>query len=362
MNLDAKTLTNVSARLLGENLIGCRDAVVAGRGRPAEIIFINPHAAYGVGIDLGSQQVTGVVVDMAGNVPWRIRREFESPRDKNFLLKQADQVVAELFDSLGKSAGKKVRGIGFCVPGFLDRRRGLAVESVNIRGFKNVPVGRLFQRRFKQPVFLEESSRMMAMAELWFAKRDFESHFICVDLGVGIGMGIVHNGIMYRGSRERSGEIGHTVVEPRGLQCLCGKRGCLETVASGSGLARHAEKINLSKRGIKSKGAKAIYEAAVSGDTQAQEVLTKAGEYIGLAIANVINLFDPDRVILNGGLVTAGNRIVDPLRRAVKAHSMKTTGGGCRVEVSELGQSAGAMGAAMLPLMSFFEFENIKFW
>ena len=360
--LDAKTLTNVSQTLLADGLIQCRETVALGRGRPAENITLNPEAAYGIGLDLGSQQVTGAVIDLAGNVQSHFRREFDIPKDGKYLLNKAEEVLHDLLGSLTRSARKRVQGIGFCVPGFLNREEGVVVESVNIRGFTDVPIIDQYQARFKIPVILEEASRTMALAELWFGKHKNSTHFICIDMGIGIGMGIIHNGILYRGSREQSGEIGHTVVEPHGQVCRCGKRGCLERVASGKALSDLSLSVDLEKYKIKCVGAKAIYQAAQAGDVKAKAILRRTGEYIGIAISNVINLFDPDLVILNGGLINAGDLLLDPLKDVIKTNCMNSKTGQVQIEISGLGNLAGAMGAAMLPLEHYFEFENIHFW
>jgi predicted NBD/HSP70 family sugar kinase len=357
--LDAKTLTNVSQTLLEKGLIAAQETVVAGRGRPAEIIAVQGNAALGLGVDLGAQQITGVLLDLAGNTLAHFHEEFDSPMSKDLLLKKAEELVSKLLNATTSALRKRIQAIGLCIPGFLDRSEGLVRESVNIENFQNVPVRDIFKKRFGYPVILEESSRMMAMAELWFNQHSSESHFICIDLGTGIGMGIVHKGQLYRGAREKSGEIGHMVVDPDGRSCSCGRRGCLETVASGKALMKMAEQLDLEKYAVKATGGKAISLAAMSGHVKAKHLLEKVGESIGIAVANVINLFDPDFIILNGGLVRAGELMIAPLKETVKTHCI--AGDSCPIEVSELGELAGAMGAAMLPLRSYFEYEDIRF-
>jgi len=359
--LDAKTITNVGNRLLKEGLALRRKALICGRGRPAEKLSLNPDAALAVGVDFGASQVSVVLVDLQGNLrKTRFRQEFGSPKGKAFLLKKSGAAVKELIASLERAQRRTIAGVGLSVPGLLDRSKGVVHNSVNIRGFKNVPIVDLFKKRLRCPVILEESSRAMALAEIWFGPPQFRRDFICVDLGFGIGMGVVHDGLLYRGANELSGEIGHTVVQPDGARCRCGKRGCLETVASGKALGELAKRIALKRYGISSKGAKAICEAAVAGNARAREAIEKAGESIGIAVANLINLFDPGRVILNGGLVKAGALLTEPLRRAAKKHSIRPFDKRCPIEVSELGDLAGAMGAAMLVLRSYFEFDNIR--
>jgi predicted NBD/HSP70 family sugar kinase len=200
----------------------------------------------------------------------------------------------------------------------------------------------------------------MAIAEKWFGGRHKIEHLICIDAGYGIGMGILHNGRVYRGANEISGEIGHMVVDPKGRKCRCGNIGCLETVASGKALERSAKSLALSKMGIKSKGAKALFEAALVGHPQAREILSEAGHYIGMAIANVINLFDPNIVVLNGGLIGSARFLMPNLKKAVQHYVVKSSRNRCVTEISSLGKLAGARGVGMLPLMSYFEIENIQ--
>ena len=181
-----------------------------------------------------------------------------------------------------------------------------------------------------------------------------------MDLGFGIGMGMVHDGRLYRGAHEMSGEIGHTVVVPDGAECTCGKRGCLETIASGHALGRAAARILDNKPGFREASAKALTQAALNGNVRGEQALRRAGEAIGMAIANLVNLLDPGQIILNGGLVKAGPMLVDPIVEAVREHAMARLEKAYPIRVSAVGELAGAMGAAMLPLRKFFEFENIR--
>ena len=299
-------------------------------------------------------------MDLAGNLQYKDRLEFGTSKDFEFLLDKTKVAFKKIRQSLAESKWKKICGVGICVPGFLDRTNGIVIDSVNIAGFKGLKIQQIIEKIAKLPVILEESSRSMAIAELWFSSRNACSDFICVDMGFGIGAGIVHNGLVYRGAHESSGEIGHTVVVPDGLACSCGKQGCLETVVSGHALQNLAKKLKLSTNS-QNYGGKALYEAALAGNVEARRALSNVGRHIGVAIANVINLFDPSKVILTGGLLKAGDLLLDPLKAAVKEHSVERMAMRCAIEMSELGDFAGAMGAAMLPLRHYFEFENIRF-
>jgi len=359
--LDAKTITNLCNSLLSDGLVESVRVAANGRGRPAEQLSINTCAAYGIGVDVGAQQVTALVIDLQGNTLASWHEGYGLAKSKDFLLKKVYVAVTKLLSDMSERRRKRIKGIGIGIPGFLKRKEGIVIQSVNIAGFKDVAIVDIIEKKFGFVVSLEESSRAMARGEIWFGGKSAPGNFICIDLGYGIGMGIVQNGLLYCGSNEISGEIGHTVVQPRGQECRCGKRGCLETIASGKALGELAEKLETARYSIKTKGAKAVYEAAVSGDIRAKKALRKAGHYIGIAIANAINLLDPESVILGGGLVRAGSLLVDPVREAVKEHSIGRFNTSCDIEISSLGEYGGALGLAMLPLRRYFEFENIRF-
>ena len=150
------------------------------------------------------------------------------------------------------------------------------------------------------------------------------------------------------------------MVVPDGAECTCGKRGCLETVASGRALGVAAGRILRKRSGARFSSAKALHDAALDGNTRAKRALHSAGKAIGIAIANFANLFDPGQIILNGGLVKSGPMLVDPLVEAVCEHTMIRSEEAYPVRVSSVGEFAGAMGAAMLPLRRFFEFDHIR--
>ena len=357
--LDGKTITNICNNLLADELIVPKETVSGLRGRPPEVLSINNDAAFAIGVDFAAQQVTGLIIDLGGNVKTRIRREYDLPGSKDFLLKEIEAVITELLNTIDSKTRRKIKAIGLCVPGFIDKSAGIVVQSVNIQGFNDVPIVEIIQKKFSFDVNLEESSRAMALAEMWFGDRTRNS-FLCIDLGYGIGMGIIENGLLYQGANGRSGEIGHTIVQPEGRICRCGRRGCLETVASGRALAEMASEVGITQACPEKGTAKAVYESAKAGNTKAQGVLNKAGQYIGIAIANAINLLDPQAVVLNGGLINAGEMLIGPLKEAVAQHSISFSDLSCKIEESRIGLDASALGAAMLPLRVFFEFENIK--
>jgi glucokinase len=298
-------------------------------------------------------------MDLTGTVRSQWRRSYDEAKTGRFLIRKAREAVEFLMEPLALPQKDKIRGLGVCVPGFLRREEQTVVRSVNISGFQEFSIAKAFGE-IDLPLILEESSRSMALAEKWFGARESDRNLICMDLGYGIGMGIIHRGVLYRGANEAGGEIGHTVVDASGPVCHCGKRGCLEAVASGKALGEVAAGLRIGGRQAGARGAAALHEAALGGNRPARQALQRAGQYIGIAVANIINLFDPGLVVLNGGLVKAGDVLIGRLKETVEQHRLKGAGRACRIEISALGGFAAAMGAAMLPLRTYFEFDNIQ--
>ncbi len=355
--LDPKTMTNLCAELQNENLLQSEPAPVCGRGRPGELLQLNPNAAFSIGIDIGPYHVTAVLINFQAQIVQEWKRPFEKPAGAKILLR----TVQESIDTLSRWLGSQksfLKGICFGIPGLISHQDGVIIQAVNIPKINGLNIFNHFQE-INVPLFLEGSSEAQTIAEKWLGGHYSDSNFITMDIGYGIGMGIMYRGELYRGANERSGEIGHTVVLPGGPQCTCGKRGCLEKVASGSALEEAAETLPLEKYDIRSRGAKAIHEAASRGDKTAINILSNSGMYIGIAIANAITLFDPGVVVLNGGLVHAGDFLLTSMKEAIQQNLMALPNA-VSIKTSALGDLAGALGAAMVPLQHYFEWEKFE--
>lgn len=357
--LDPKTMTNLCSELLKEGLVFSEPAPANGRGRPGELLHLNADAAFSLGVDVGPCHVTAALIDFKGIVREQWQQNFDVAQDADILLKTMHDAIHHMLNKFADLKSAQLKGICLCTPGLINRKDGLVLQTVNIPGFNNLNVFQQFSH-LKLPVFLEEASHCQAIAEKWFGGYYHDQNFITMDIGYGIGMGIMFNGVLYRGANEKSGEIGHTVVAPDGITCSCGKKGCLETVAGGRALEKTAQTLPLAKYSITTLGAKAIHEAAQQGDRQAIDILAQSGAYIGMAISNAINLFDPGTVILHGGLVRAGDYLLQSLKQSIHEHAISDKGSSVQIKTSTLGHAAGARGAAMVPFENCFEFDKIE--
>lgn len=224
------------------------------------------------------------------------------------------------------------------------------------------------RKKFHLPIVIENVTRVMALGEQWFGYAAKCSNFLCVNLGYGIGSAICINGELYRGASGSSGELGHMVMEKNGPQCECGNFGCLEALASGNAIRKRAvfylnrgEKSLINQRKtIDQIEAKDVFEAAQQGDRLAREIVHSAAEYIGIAIANVINFIDPQIIILEGGISRAQGLFPDTIRSEVSRRQMKHAGKHVKIFVSQLGENAAAIGAASMLMKRLFETGGTK--
>ncbi len=366
-SLDKKAVSVAVEALLSEGLLGVSGYGESRAGRRRELLSLNGGHAAAIGIDLGATHVIGVLTDFAGTVLHRASYEVRPGLPADIILDQMKTIAAGLRASWksaraggtpGSPADGGVRAIGVCVPGFVHPREGVSLVAENIPGWKGVRIREIFEAELGVPAFVQDSSRAFAMAERWLGHGRGQRDFIAVDLGYGIGMGIFAAGALYTGTGWKSGEIGHVVVDPQGLPCACGNRGCLETVASGRAIARQAAEgirdgrspllRDLTKGSPEAVTAQDVAVAANMQDPYAAGLLREAGRAVGLAIANAAALLNPSVVVLGGGLVSAGRVLLDSVAEAAARSAMPGIREDMQLRVSQLGIDASARGMALI--------------
>lgn len=358
-HLDKKTITNIVNELLGKNIIkesGFRSSNV---GRRQQLLEINEKYGYHIGIDLGVTHITGVVLDSKGNVVAENSMELRYNMNPDIIMKMAKTLMNSLIKQ-SKQELSSFRGIGFAVPGFIDRLSGVSLLSENIPNWVNIPVKDILMDEIDMPFYIEDSSRAMALAEHFFGSGRNVDNFIVFDLGYGIGCGIIIDGKLYMGSNFKSGEIGHTIVNPNGPKCVCGHNGCIESLASGHAIARNGRDMlarqpdsilmSFTNENVYAVTAKDVIIAAEMGDMFSIEILKQAGKYLGIGISNALNFFNPGVIVLGGGIVSSGSILFDTISETIKLNSMEDIYNDVKILKSDLGHNASALGAAALSL------------
>jgi predicted NBD/HSP70 family sugar kinase len=356
LSLDKKTVSNLVEELFAESLIasaGFRDSIA---GRRQELLTLNGSHSNFIGIDLGGTHIIGILADLNGRSLDRVFFEIRPGLAVEIILDQMKTICRKLMES--KQASAPVRAIGICAPGFIDSATGTSIVAENIPGWQDVHLRDIFQKEFNRPVHAEDSSRAYALAEKWLGDGRGREDFLLTDLGYGIGMAIIVNGLLLRGAGNKSGEIGHTIVAPDGPLCSCGNHGCLEAVASGRAIARDAAAgIHAGRSGLlkglthgraESVTAQDVAIAASMGDVFSTELLRAAGNLAGLALANAVNIINPSLLILGGGLIGTNRTMEECVARALATHCMKGIFKDLELRVSRLGIDGSALGCGIL--------------
>lgn len=333
-----------------------------GGKRPELLEFISD-AYYIVGVDVGRSKMKAVVIDLNGTI---INKQVSSTGNDISPQKMIDRLIA-LTESTIKGSGVskgKLIGIGIGMPGLLDVENGIVLFSPDFH-WENVQLVEPIKQHFQLHIHMENSNRAQAMGEKWFGIGIDADYFISVNLGHGIGSAIVEEGDFYSGSCGSSGELGHITMEKDGPLCDCGNRGCLEVLASGNALAGQAQRLiiqgenttmlDLAGGNVENVDAKIVFDAAKAGDAIAKILVDTAVEYIGIGLANYINLLDPDMIVLAGGVTQAGEILTDGIKKVVKERQMRFAGRKVKLRTAKLGDDGTAIGAASLILKSFIE-------
>jgi glucokinase len=255
----------------------------------------------------------------------------------------------------GEEKGATVTGVGVGAPGPLDFHRGVVLLAPNL-GWKDMPLRARISEGLGRPAALDNDANCAALGEWWQGAAKGSDHALAVTIGTGIGGGVILHGRIYHGASDCAGELGHTTIDMDGRRCACGNYGCLEAYASGPAIAlRAAEAIQsgydsslqaLVGGDLSRITAQTVYDAAAMGDELALEVVRDTATYLGAGIANFLNIFNPEVVVVCGGVTAAGERLFGPMQREVARRAFKPAVAACRIVPGTLPGSAGVIGAA----------------
>jgi glucokinase len=304
-----------------------------------------------IGVDLGGSHVTAGIIGEDGAILGQFEQDIE---DRSF-----DAVVASLQtvvdNALKDGKAKDAIGIGVGSPGNIDPGSGAVLYSPNLL-WTNAPLGERLRERYPLPVFIANDARCATLGEHTFGSGKGTQDFVLLTIGTGIGGGIVSGGRLLIGNRAGAGEIGHHQIRPTdGFICGCGKTGCFEAQASGTGLIRHAFAIapsfprsQLLERERDKLGSKAIRRAAQTGDAHASAAWRNFAADLALGLANIIAFVNPEVIALGGGVSSAGDFMLDSVRARVDELTTMVPRGTTRLEIAKLGNDAGQVGAAKM--------------
>jgi predicted NBD/HSP70 family sugar kinase len=344
-DLSRSTVSTIVADLLDSGLANERDGALDGAvhaGRPPVMVALNSKAGLALGIDFGHRHLRVAVSDLSHTVLAETWRELDVDHSADEGL---DTAAAFVDDVLAEASvdRNRVIGVGMGLPAPIDRATGAVQASSILPGWVGVDAAAEASRRLGLPVEVENDANLGALAELvWGAGRG-RSDLAYLKISSGIGAGLISGGRLQHGVGGTAGEIGHTVLADGGPVCRCGNRGCLETLASTRSIAQ----LLSSSRG-EAISTRRLLELSAAGDAAAQRLIGDAGRAIGVAVANLCNLLNPECVIVGGDLSAAGEVLLDPLREAARRNAIPSAGDTLEVTAGVLGERAELLGALAL--------------
>ncbi len=339
------------------------------RGRKQILLRLNPQWGAIVALEFGPETVTAAALNLSAE----ILHSFTEP---TYMGGGADGLVRQLL-SCAKRALREARvgtasllATGVADPGVIDSRAGVTVLCSTIDFWKRVPLRRIFEKEFQAPFLLEGDARARAVAERALGAGRMTPDMIYLDYRAGIGMGVISRGEILRGGSECAGEFGHTHVSQDGPACRCGSFGCLEAVAGAPAIAARARAAVLeggASRVLELAGGDParitgshVLEAARMGDKMCAVILGEVERYLGLGLANAVNLLNPSLIVVDRHLAPAGEELLEQLARIVRRQALQPAAEGLAFRFAELGENAGVLGIALLVIEDLFEIPSLQ--
>lgn len=351
--VSAATVSNLVGELITQGVVIEAGVEESDGGRPRALLQVNAGYCNVVGVDVGE---TGVLVELFDLCLQPLASHLSEPTSE---ARDVDEVVAQILGGLARVladtgvAPESILGVGVGVPGLVERGDDAVVHAQTV-GWDAVPLGKLLRAGTPLPLVVDNGAKAFGQAEKWFgAARDADNAIILL-LGGGAGTAIITDGELYRGSSSSAGEWGHTTVSAGGRLCRCGASGCLEAYVGAAPVAARYDELRGSPYGSRTDDVVAgIVAIAAAGpeDLAATQVIEETASYLGTGIADLINLFNPERIVVGGWMgAILGEKLLPRIREVASEHALRLPFGQVEIVPAELGRDAVALGAATLPI------------
>ena len=306
---------------------------------------------YVVGVDLGGTKIYTALVDLEGNIIKEKTVGTLAFEGENAVMGRIIDTINYVIDGTEKNL---IKSIGIGSPGPLDVKNGIIIENSNLP-FKNFEIVKTIRETYDLPTYLDNDANVATLGEFMFGAGKGTENMVFITASTGIGGGAVINGKLFRGTTGNALEVGHTIVANEGPRCGCGNIGCAEALGSGTAIGKRAKEavatnVETSLKNYENVTSKEVFKEAANGDRVAKNILETSLNYLGIAVANTITNFDPEKVVIGGGVINGGSIVLDTIRRVVGERALKTFVDSCTVEKAVLGGKAGVLGAAALAI------------
>ena len=363
LGISRPTVSALVDELISEGFLkisGIGTSTVQGGKRP-KLISFNSGRAGVISIHIGVDTIDGALLDLDANILFRIREKTKSHEGTQKLLDRILHCIGELFHR-GKGCQLPVLGIGVGCPGVVESGSGTILNAINFHILNNLRIGEILSETFRCSVWVDNECRNLALAERWFGLgRDYRT-FISLLTDVGIGAGIIIDNQIIRGVDNSFGEIGHAIIDPDGPVCRCGNQGCWETFASSSALLNMVNQRLEDTVLLKTWSEKGeltvplVAEAIKRGDQAAKQIaIYDLGKYLGIGIANMVNIFNPEVVFIHGEISALGEELIEQIEKWVHKTALSAPAARAKILYSRLGNNAHIIGAGALAIKELFD-------
>ena len=349
--LTPPTVSSIVKELIEQELVRESDLGESKGGRKPTMLHINNNAFYVVGVDAGPETVECILADLSGKIVERVSSKLNIPITNGQFIRILKENIHKILHT-SKPYHDKILGIGVAMHGVVDIETGTSLVAPNL-DLRNIPIKQKLEEEFNLVVNVENDARAMALGESWFGGHGDADSMVAVNIGRGVGSGVVINGKLYHGAQDIAGEIGHMTIDINGEICECGSRGCLQTFASGVAIAERTRK-KLEEKSETITGEE-VYKLAESGNTAYIEILEETGMIIGIGLTNLIHLINPRKIVLGGGVMKSKKFILPKIKQTIEQRVLSPAAKETEVTVTKLGEDATLLGAVSLLLVELFD-------
>ncbi len=348
--LTSAAVTNIVSNFIEQGFVREVGYGRSGGGRKPKLVELDKGSRIMVAVDLAGADQIAALLDMDGNVLCRGERRIGSA--KGVTVADIVDAINEILDTPEARSGQVV-GIGVTTPGLVDAATGTVLKSVALNWF-NVPIKAALQKHFEYPVFIGKDTHVALLAEEWYGAAKNMQNAIYLWVGPGIAIGMLLDGRVYTGSTGMAGEFGHVSIDYDGPACKCGSWGCMEQMASLRAISSMAAKSDRDAEGYSGDPEERyidpfnVLDAAEAGDANARRIVHRAGEYLGVGIANLINVFNPELIILGGQIRPSDTEFIEAARSFAMSRVLIEVGSAVTITASKFGRDAGLVGASAL--------------
>jgi predicted NBD/HSP70 family sugar kinase len=335
-HLTRTTVSDIVAGLLVEGLVREIGLGASIGGKSPILLSVEADSRFLIGLNLAQNKFIGAIVNLRGEIKEKVEADVHDDNGEKAL-----QLVYQILDELIRKKLKPIVGIGVGAPGLINTRDGIVLNAVNLE-WQDLPLGQLLQKKYDLPVSILNDSQATAIGEyVYGGDHARDENLIVVNVKHGIGAGILINGRLFQGDGGGAGEIGHVVVEENGAVCRCGKLGCLETISSARAV--------MQEMGVDSLDA--IRVSLEAGDPKANQIITKAGRYLGISLANLIGTLNIQKIVLTGDMSCFGAPWLESARTSMQNAALSRMSDGTKLELGKLDYRACILGASAFLLL-----------